>query len=114
MEKFVITGGNQLHGEVVVSGAKNVALKTLIAACLTDEPVTIENVPLIADFFVMLDMIREMGGEVKLEDHQVTIHVKQFSKHELSLETAAKIRTMIITLVIDLFYNINHLSRCKV
>lgn len=93
MEKFVITGGKQLQGEVVVSGAKNVALKTLIAACLTDEPVIIQNVPLIADFFVMLDMIKEMGGEVKLEDHQVTVHVKAFSKHELSLETAAKIRT---------------------
>ncbi len=93
MEKFVITGGNALKGTVRVSGAKNVALKTLIAACLTEEEVVIKNVPLIADFFVMLDMIQELGGKVKLEDHTVTIQIQKVLKNELSLETAAKIRT---------------------
>lgn len=93
MEKFVITGGNALKGTVRVSGAKNVALKTLIAACLTEEEVVIKNVPLISDFFVMLEMIQELGGKVTLEDHQVTIQIKKVLKNELSLETAAKIRT---------------------
>ncbi len=93
MEKFVIKGGKALHGEVTVSGAKNVALKTLIAACLTDEPVIIKNVPLIADFFVMLDLIEDIGGKVTLRGHTVTIQMKKVTKNELSLETAAKIRT---------------------
>lgn len=93
MEKFVITGGNALKGSVRVSGAKNVALKTLIAACLTEEEVIIKNVPLISDFFVMIDMIRELGGIVTLTDHQVSVRIKNVRKNELSLETAAKIRT---------------------
>jgi UDP-N-acetylglucosamine 1-carboxyvinyltransferase len=93
MEKFTIKGGNSLKGMVQVSGAKNVALKALIAACLTDEEIVIHNVPLISDFFTMIDIIKELGGEVNLSDHTVTIRVRSFAKHELSLETAAKIRT---------------------
>jgi UDP-N-acetylglucosamine 1-carboxyvinyltransferase len=93
MEKFVIKGGKTLNGTVQVSGAKNVALKALIAACLTEDEIIIHNVPLISDFFIMIDMIKELGGEVVLTDHRVSIRVKNFLKHELSLETAAKIRT---------------------
>ena len=92
-EKFVITGGSKLQGTVKVSGAKNVALKALIAACLTDEEIVIHNVPLISDFFIMVDIIRELGGTITLTDHTVSIRIKNFVKHELSLETAAKIRT---------------------
>jgi len=93
MDKFIITGGRKLHGEVQVSGAKNVALKALIAACLTDEEVVIENVPLISDFFIMVDIMRELGGEIHISDHTVRIRMKHFSKHEISLDVAAKIRT---------------------
>src|SRR5579862_3975810 len=93
MEKFVITGGKVLKASVQVSGAKNVALKALIAACLTDEEIVIHNVPLISDFFTMIDIIKELGGKVNLRDHTVSVSVASFSKHELSLETAAKIRT---------------------
>lgn len=93
MNKFIITGGNKLVGTVQVSGAKNVALKALIAACLTDEEIVIHNVPLISDFFTMVDIIKELGGEVVLTDHTVSIKMHHFDKHELPLETAAKIRT---------------------
>ncbi|HVA96426.1 MAG TPA: UDP-N-acetylglucosamine 1-carboxyvinyltransferase [Candidatus Acidoferrales bacterium] len=93
MEKFVITGGNKLQGSVQVSGAKNVALKALIAACLTEDEIVIHNVPLISDFFTMVDIIKELGGKVVLADHTVSIRIKTFAKNELSLETAAKIRT---------------------
>src|SRR6266851_3596321 len=83
MEKFVIKGGNKLQGTVKVSGAKNVALKALIAACLTDEEIVIHNVPLISDFFTMVDIIKELGGKVVLTDHTVSIQIKSFAKHEL-------------------------------
>ena len=93
MEKFVITGEKVLKGTVQVSGAKNVALKALIAACLTDEEIVIHNVPLISDFFTMIDIIKELGGQVALNDHTISVRISSFIKHELSLETAAKIRT---------------------
>ena len=65
MDKFLVNGGEKLNGEVLVYGSKNVALKVLVAACLTDEEVIVENVPLISDFLVMADIIKHLGGEVK-------------------------------------------------
>lgn len=99
MEKFIVTGGNKLKGAVKVSGAKNVALKALIAACLTDEEVVIKNVPLISDFYTMLDIIKELGGKVNLSDHIVRIRVKNIKNSKLSLDSAARIRTSFMFIV---------------
>lgn len=67
-EKFIIRGKNKLQGTVRVSGAKNAALKALVAACLTDEKVVIKNIPLISDFFVMVDIMKELGADVTLSE----------------------------------------------
>ncbi len=93
MEKFVIKGGNKLQGEIGISGAKNAALKVLVAACLTDEQVIIHNVPLIADVFVMLDIMKDLGAEVKLEDHTVTVRMQSFAHSSIPLDKAARART---------------------
>ncbi len=92
-QKYIITGGNALKGSIRPSGAKNVALKAIVAACLTAEPVVIHNVPLISDFFVMSEIIQELGGTVELKDHTATIQVKTFSKDKITLDQAAHIRT---------------------
>lgn len=92
MEKLIINGGKKLTGAIVVSGAKNVALKAMVAACLTDQKVVIKNVPLISDFLVMAEIIRELGGEVKIIDHMAYVHMGQFKKEKISLEEAAEIR----------------------
>lgn len=99
MEKFIVTGGNKLKGAVQVSGAKNAALKALIAACLTDEVVVIKNIPLISDFLHMLEIIRHLGGEAKISDHSVRIQVKKIKNHKLSLDSAARIRTSFMFIV---------------
>ena len=49
MEQYVIKGGNPLVGEVEIGGAKNAALAILSAAVMTDETVTIENLPNVRD-----------------------------------------------------------------
>ncbi|MEK7517382.1 MAG: UDP-N-acetylglucosamine 1-carboxyvinyltransferase [Patescibacteria group bacterium] len=93
MEKLIVNGGKKLKGNIFVSGAKNVALKALVAACLTDEKVIIKNIPLISDFMVMVAIIRELGGEVRIEDHIATVQMKKFKKKKISLDEGAKIRT---------------------
>ncbi|MCL5435243.1 MAG: UDP-N-acetylglucosamine 1-carboxyvinyltransferase [Patescibacteria group bacterium] len=93
MEKLIIKGGKKLRGEISVSGSKNVALKVLVAACLTDEEVVIENVPLISDFLIMADIIKELGGKVEIRDHEVSVRVERFVKNRISLDRAAEIRT---------------------
>ena len=93
MEKYSVQGGNQIKGTVNVSGAKNVALKALVAACLTEEEVIIKNVPLISDFQVMVDIMTELGGEVTITDHEVHIKVAQFRHSSIPLDKAAHART---------------------
>jgi UDP-N-acetylglucosamine 1-carboxyvinyltransferase len=93
MERFFIRGGNKLKGEVRVSGAKNVALKTVVAACLTDEKVEINNIPLVSDLYVMTEIIEELGGSAEIKGHKITIQMKKFKKSKIALERAAETRT---------------------
>ncbi len=93
MEKLIINGGNRLIGEVSIFGSKNVALKVLVAACLTNEEVVIQNVPLISDFLTMAEIIRELGGEVEIKDHNVSIRMEKILKEKIDLDKAAEIRT---------------------
>lgn len=93
MEKFIVSGGNKLIGKVNVSGAKNAALKALVAACLTDEEVTINNIPLIKDLFVMIDIMKILGAQVKLTDHTLKITMKDFRQTSIPLDKAALART---------------------
>lgn len=92
MDKFVIKGGKKLKGEIEVSGAKNVALKVVVSACLTEEEVIIDNIPHISDFDVMADIVRDLGGEVKIKDHSAYIRMAEFKKEKVALETAAEVR----------------------
>lgn len=98
MEKFIITGGKKLSGEVSVSGSKNVALKALIAACLTNEEVIVHNVPLISDFFIMTEIIEELGGKVSINNHTAKIRMEKFKSSKISLDKAASIRTSVMFL----------------
>lgn len=93
MKKYRIKGGNELSGEVSISGSKNVVTKALIASCLTDEEVVLENVPLISDFLIMVDLIKAIGGQVTLDGHTVRIQVKTITKNKIPLEIGAKVKT---------------------
>ena len=66
MDKFVITGGNRLTGEVKISGAKNAAVAIIPAVALSDGICRIENIPNITDVTKMSEILREMGAKVKL------------------------------------------------
>ena len=61
MDKLIIRGGRALQGELTISGAKNATLPELCAALLTDQPVTLTNVPRLQDVSTMLKLIRNMG-----------------------------------------------------
>lgn len=68
MEKFVVTGGNKLFGEVSISGAKNAAVAIIPAVILCDEPCTIENIPNISDVALIGRILQSMGAEIKRID----------------------------------------------
>ncbi len=67
MDKLLIRGGRQLHGEVRISGAKNAALPEMCATLLTDETVHLHNVPRLHDVATMRRLLDNMG--VRTETH---------------------------------------------
>ncbi|MDO8269260.1 MAG: UDP-N-acetylglucosamine 1-carboxyvinyltransferase [Candidatus Levybacteria bacterium] len=91
--KYLIKGGKSLSGTIRISGSKNVVTKAVIAACLTDEPVTLKNVPEITDNQALLEIIESIGGTVERGEGQVTITVKEVKNHELTLAEGARVRT---------------------
>jgi len=99
MDKLEIKGGKRLTGKISVSGSKNVALKALVAACLTDEKVVIENIPLISDIYVMADIIKQLGGKVKFSRHKIIIKMEKFKHNKIFLDEAAEIRTSFMFIV---------------
>jgi UDP-N-acetylglucosamine 1-carboxyvinyltransferase len=68
MEKLAITGGRRLEGETRISGAKNAALPILAASLLTDEQVTIGNIPHLRDITTTIELLGRMGVDVTLHE----------------------------------------------
>ena len=66
LTKYVINGGKTLNGEVTISGAKNAAVAIVPAALLADGPVRIENVPKIIDVTLQMEIMRELGAQIRL------------------------------------------------
>lgn len=66
MTKYIINGGKTLNGEVTISGAKNAAVAIIPGALLVDGPCRIENVPKINDVTLQLEILREMGVQIRL------------------------------------------------
>ena len=85
MEQYVIKGGVRLQGEVSIGGAKNAALGILAAAIMTDETVTIENVPNVRDINVLLSAMEGIGAKIeRLGEHRVKINGSLI--HDLSVD----------------------------
>lgn len=94
MEKFLIHGGNELFGEIDISGAKNAAVAILPAAILASEPVRIENLPNISDVNLMIKIISEMGAGVKfVNKHTIEIDPTKLNPDSIvPYELASKCR----------------------
>src|SRR6266571_3080325 len=75
MARFVVEGGTPLRGEITPAGNKNEALPLIAASLLTDEPVTLHNVPRIRDVRGMLEVVSALGAQVEeLDERTVRIN----------------------------------------
>ena len=93
MEQFVIKGGNPIVGEVEIGGAKNAALAILAASIMTDETVTIDNLPDVRDINIMLDALSDIGAVVERVDrHTARINGSTIGQLNVDYEYIKKIR----------------------
>ncbi|MGO9337615.1 MAG: UDP-N-acetylglucosamine 1-carboxyvinyltransferase [Terracidiphilus sp.] len=102
MDKFVIRGGNPLLGTIRVSGAKNSALPCMAAAILTEEEVTLENIPQVRDIETERKLLVSMGAEVELgygrAQHRTKICCKTLSDPEAKYEIVKTMRASSLVL----------------
>jgi UDP-N-acetylglucosamine 1-carboxyvinyltransferase len=97
MSKFIIKGQKKLKGEISVKGAKNNALKIIPAALLTEEKITIHNLPNIIDVQMSLDLLKSLGAEIeRIDKNSVTIEAKNIKAENLDSDVARKIRASIM------------------
>lgn len=74
MDKIKIIGGNRLNGQIYISGAKNAALPLICASLLTDETVTLTNMPMLSDIRSMNALLEQMGTQIDSFDDFVDGH----------------------------------------
>ncbi len=95
LDRFRITGGCRLEGEVTVTGAKNSVLKLMAASLLAVGTTTIRNVPDIADVDIMADLLTRLGCTVKHDGSVVTIDVPAAPLHRADYDLVRKMRASI-------------------
>jgi UDP-N-acetylglucosamine 1-carboxyvinyltransferase len=102
MDKFVIRGGNPLVGTVRISGAKNSALPCMAAAILTEDEVTVENIPQVRDIETERRLLVSMGAEVELgygrAQHRTTICCRNLSDPVAKYEIVKTMRASSLVL----------------
>lgn len=92
-DAYLIKGGRPLTGKVKLSGAKNVALKVIIACLLFDQPVNFDNVPRINDIEELFHLIKDLGGQAEwVGKNQVAVDGRSINKNKISLLHGSKIR----------------------
>lgn len=98
MERFLVTGGNRLVGEVTVGGAKNSVLKLMAAALLAEGTTTITNCPDILDVPLMGDVLRGLGCDVAIDAGVVTINTPAEPKYHADFPAVTQFRASVCVL----------------
>jgi len=99
MDKLRIVGGRRLKGRVPVAGAKNAALPALAATLLTEEPVTIGNLPAVRDVRTMLRVLEQLGATVDSgSDGRATVHVGRIRSFEAPYDLVKTMRASVLVL----------------
>ena len=96
MAKFRIQGGHKIHGTFLPKGNKNAILPMLASCLLTDEIITLKNIPLIEDVMVMLDLLKSIGVNIQRTDHTITLQASAINGTELNPALCARVRTSIL------------------
>lgn len=93
MDKIVIEGGYPLNGEIKISGAKNSAIKLMAVCLLTDEPVTLTNMPRLRDTRSMAELLRHLGVEVDAGDADImNMHAPKLTELTAPYDLVRKMR----------------------
>ena len=92
MKQIKVEGKNKLTGTIKISGAKNSAVALVPASLLSDEFVSIDNIPNISDIAVLKEIVEYLGGKVKMQDELMKINLKTLVNKPIPKVLAKKLR----------------------
>ncbi|WP_455538504.1 UDP-N-acetylglucosamine 1-carboxyvinyltransferase [Terrisporobacter sp.] len=98
MSKYLITGGNKIRGTLSIKGAKNSILPLMASSLLNENINIIHNVPLIADVYTMIDILKSVGCKIDFDDHVLTIDSSNLTSNKIDEGYVKKMRSSIIVL----------------
>jgi UDP-N-acetylglucosamine 1-carboxyvinyltransferase len=100
MEKIRILGHHspELRGKVRISGSKNAVLPAIVASLLTEDSLTLRNIPLVKDAYTILTLMRELGADSRLKGNVLSIRAKKIISPEASYELVRSMRASILVL----------------
>jgi UDP-N-acetylglucosamine 1-carboxyvinyltransferase len=98
MDKFVVTGGTALKGEIPTNGSKNSALPALAAALLTEETVTLDRIPRVRDIRTMQRLLVDIGSQVDIDGTTVRLTTPRISSPEAPYELVKTMRASSLVL----------------
>ena len=99
MDKLIITGGAQLSGELRISGAKNAALPILAATLLSEESVSIGNIPHLHDITTTMQLLGQMGIQLTIDEKMnIEVNSNTITKYEAPYELVRTMRASILVL----------------
>ena len=98
MDKLLITGGNRLHGEVTISGAKNAALPILCASLLAETPLHLSGVAALVDIDTTIKLLDTMGVKISRNADKVTLDASEVASFEATYEMVKTMRASILVL----------------
>ncbi len=100
MDALHITGGVPLRGEVAISGAKNAVLPLMAASLLTDQPLVLTRIPVVADVRTLSKILGEFGvqSHLEAETHTLALHAKSIISFEASYDLVRTMRASFFTM----------------
>ena len=100
MDSIIIQGNGPVSGEIPISGDKNAALTLMPAALLTDEPVTLTNVPRLSDIKTTNELLQSLGTKISTEDdgQSITLTTPEITNHLAHYDIVRKMRASILVL----------------
>jgi len=98
-QKFFISGGRSLEGEIEVRGAKNAATPILAACLLTEEACEIDNLPLIEDVFRIIEILQSLGAEISwLSERRIRVRAKNINPEKIDQAKICQLRSSVLFL----------------
>src|SRR5687768_16912887 len=105
MDRIIIKGGKRLEGKIPISGAKNAALALLPCALLTDEKLTLTNLPRLADVDSFGHLLNQLGVSTKVEGvkpgefgRRMTLHARDIASTVAPYDMVRKMRASVLVL----------------